>query len=470
MKILQGLTTFRLTILALLVHGIAAWFSVGWHHPDEHFQLIEFTYAITGEKNTATLPMEFAAEMRPSIQVWLTYTILKCAGVLHLNNPFFLAFMLRLFTAVLCVFSSLQLQRALAFTHTYLQRTHLILLLFGWCLVYMHVRFSSETWSAAFFVWGISLLLMKKHGFWAGVILGLSFAFRFQMGFALVGVSVYLLLQRTSAKYLLWLCAGGLLSIGFATWLDSIYYGNWAFAPYTYFYQNIVNKVAAGFGISPWYWYFTQTVEQLIPPFSLLVIAGCILLLYQRAYRLIGYALFFFVMGHSMVGHKELRFIFPMLFFAPLAAVLAWQWVYERLKQERNKRRWTALARMFIAVNAVALLIIMFKPAHELANVYKIMYQLPAGSTMYYEHRNPFMSGTNQATFYKKNDLILIPLSVYKPVTNAFVITEKSLVPRIPHATLSRVYTSIPDWLYVFNVNNWIGRSNQYTLYKITSD
>jgi phosphatidylinositol glycan class B len=470
MRTTQGIPTFHLTILALLVHSIAAWFSVGWHHPDEHYQLIEFTYAITGEKNAATLPMEFGEEMRPSIQVWLTYVLIKCAGSLQLTNPFLIAFLLRLLTAVLCIVASLQFHRALIFSQAPLQRTHLLLLFFGWCLVYVHVRYSSETWSAALFIWGVSLLLRSKYNLWTGVLLGLSFVFRFQMGFALFGVGAYLLVQRISLKHLLWLSTGGLLSIGFASFLDFLFYGNWVFTPYIYFYQNIVNKVAAGFGISPWYWYFTQTVEQLIPPFSLLVIAGCILLLYQRAYRLIGYALFFFVMGHSMVGHKELRFIFPMLFFAPLAAVLAWQWVYERLKQERNKRRWTALARMFIAVNAVALLIIMFKPAHELANVYKIMYQLPAGSTMYYEHRNPFMSGTNQATFYKNNDLLVIPLSVYKPVTNAFVITEKSVVPHIPHATLSRVYTSIPDWLYAFNVNNWIGRSNQYTLYKITSD
>lgn len=470
MKILQGLTTFRLTMLALLVHGVAAWFSVGWHHPDEHYQLIEFTYSITGEKNASTLPMEFAAEMRPSIQVWLTYTILKCAGFLQLTNPFMLAFLLRLFTAVLCIVSSLQLQRALSFTHAHLQRTHLILLLFGWCLVYMHVRFSSETWSAALFVLGISMLLMKKQGFWTGLILGLSFAFRFQMGFALVGVGVYLLLQRTSAKYLLWLCAGGLLSIGFATWLDSVFYGNLVFTPYTYFYQNIVNKVAAGFGVSPWYWYFSQSVEQLIPPFSLMVVAGFVLLLLQPAYRLIGFAALFFVLGHSAVGHKELRFIFPMLFFAPLAAIIVWQWVYERLNKATYKKLWNGMARLFVPVNAVALLIILFKPAHELAHVYKFTYQLPAGSTLYYTRHNPFMSGSNEATFYKKKDLTVLPFTEYKPAINSYVITEEPLVPSIPNAKPLLVYTSIPDWLYAFNFNNWIGRSNQYMIYEVLHD
>jgi phosphatidylinositol glycan class B len=454
--------------LSCIVHAIAAWFSTGWHHPDEHYQLIEFTYAISGEKNAANLPMEYAAAMRPSIQVWLTYVVIKNSEFFRLTNPFVISFVLRLLTAILCIFASLQLHRILSFKNTNQQRAHLLLLLFGWCMVYTHVRYSSETWSAALFALALPLLYQRKNWFIGGLLLGVSFAFRFQMGFAIAGVGIYLIWQRISFKNMLLLIAGGLLSVGFSTLLDVLYYDKWVFTPYQYFYENIVNKVAAGFGVSPWYWYVAQTFEQLIPPFSLLVIAGVALLVMKPEYRMIGMAVLFFIIGHSAVGHKELRFIFPMLFFAPLAAIQAWQWVFDLLNTTTSKKIWTWVARIFIPVNAVALLIVMFKPANELGNVYKFLYRLPAGSTLYYSKQNPYLSGANEATFYKMQDLNVTHLSAFSIGANTYVIKEDATPPEIPGASFTKVYTSIPEWMHVFNFNNWISRTNNYTVYQVT--
>jgi phosphatidylinositol glycan class B len=58
MKFVQ-LSTKKVFILAIVIHIVAAWFSSGWHHPDEHFQLIEFSQFIAGNTQAEVLPMEF---------------------------------------------------------------------------------------------------------------------------------------------------------------------------------------------------------------------------------------------------------------------------------------------------------------------------------------------------------------------------------------------------------------------------
>lgn len=465
---LQKKTTYQLLFFAVLVHTIAAWFSVGWHHPDEHYQIIEFTYAITQEKNAGNLPMEFGAGMRPSAQVWLTYGIIKLLKLLSVNNPFLIVFVLRLLTALLSIFTAVKLHRVLQFKTMQQENIHLLLMLFGWSLVYVHVRYSSETWSALFLVLALNYLLPLKNWLLAGVLLGLSFAFRFQIGFAIAGIGIYyLFVQRLPLKNWLLLIIGGLLSIGFASVLDMAFYKQILFTPYNYFYENIINKVAEGFGTEPWFWYLTQTIEQLIPPYSLLVIAGFILLLFEPNYKPIAFACIFFFLGHAVVGHKEMRFIFPLLFFAPLSAIIAWNKLNQLINDNTVKKIFIGLTKLFYPVNLIALLIVLFKPAHELANVYKFCYSLPKNSILYYTQNNPYLSGNNEASFYKPSQLLVQPVTQQINAENSYLFVEDNSISDISNVELIEVYNSIPNWLYHFNFNNWLERSNNYKIFKI---
>lgn len=458
-----------IVLFAVLVHTIAAWFSVGWHHPDEHYQLIEFTYAITQQKTAANLPMEFGTGMRPSIQVWLTYGIIKACELIAIKNPFFIAIVLRWLTALLSIFATVKLHKALQFKTNKQENIHLLLMLFGWSLVYVHVRYTSETWSAIFMVLALTYLLQLKNWLLAGLLLGLSFAFRFQMGFAIAGIGLYFLfVKRLPLKNWLLFIVGGLLSIGFASALDIVFYQQTLFAPYNYFYQNIINKVAEGFGTEPWYWYLTQTFEQLIPPYSLLILAGFILLLFEPTYKLIGMACIFFFLGHTAVGHKEVRFIFPLLFFAPLAAVTAWHKTHSLINNHAALNKiFVTLTKLFVPINVVALLVIMFKPSHELANVYRFCYGLPENSVLYYTNNNPYLSGNNEATFYKPSSLLVQSYTANEFAANSYLFVEGNNIPEATNVNFVEVYNSIPSWLYLFNFNNWIERSNNYRIFKI---
>src|SRR5512138_4827 len=100
---------YCISALALLV---TTWFAVGYSHPDEHFQILEFAGLKLGRNVPSNLPWEYHVQMRsafqPAIVVWV-HDFLKIFGS---DNPFTLAFILRVLSAGLAFLSMLLLYKA----------------------------------------------------------------------------------------------------------------------------------------------------------------------------------------------------------------------------------------------------------------------------------------------------------------------------------------------------------------------
>lgn len=469
----------KIIYLGLLVHLIAAWFSSGWHHPDEHYQIIEFTRAIFSQVEASSLPMEYGAQIRPSIQVWLAWLVLKGFGAIGLNQPFVIAFLLRFLMGSLSIVAAVKLHRSLEFKTDKLKQIHLFLSLLAWTSLYVHVRFSSETFSAFFFVMGILPFLKKQSGiavFGGGLLLGLSFVIRFQSGFFLAGLALQQLIfeKRKFSDYAL-ILLGFSLSIAVGILLDRLFYNNWVFTPWEYFNKNILQGLAASFGTEPFYWYFSQAFEKLIPPFSLILIGSFINLAYKKPKSVLSWTLWAFILGHCLVGHKEFRFLFPLAFFLPYLVLEFWD-VLWNLSQEVNHKRFMRLMDfLFMPINILALFVVMLKPAHELGNLYRFIYDgLPENSTIVYLKHDPYLSGPNEAKFYLKHGISRIPyvvqdssaaVSSYQP--NTFVLSEEWNAPQLDDLKLRMVYSSFPSWITYLNLNNWLERANCYKLYEV---
>ena len=67
---------------------ITAFFSIGHLQSDEHFQVLEFAQYKLGKISATDLPWEFREKMRPSIQPWIAYSLIKLFHGIGLNNPF----------------------------------------------------------------------------------------------------------------------------------------------------------------------------------------------------------------------------------------------------------------------------------------------------------------------------------------------------------------------------------------------
>lgn len=77
----------RIFILALITYSIIAFYTDGYFHPDEHYQLIEFAGSKTGHTNENDLAWEYQEQMRPTLQPWIAYTILSVLKIFT-TNPF----------------------------------------------------------------------------------------------------------------------------------------------------------------------------------------------------------------------------------------------------------------------------------------------------------------------------------------------------------------------------------------------
>ena len=184
---------------------VAAYFSQGFNQFDEHTQVMEFggyKLGMTGEKN---LSWEFASRMRPAIQPAMVYMAHKVMGVFGVDSPFTIAFLLRLFSAALSFLSIHLLIRAFYDTieSAKLKLAFVALSFLLWFSVFNSVRFSSENMAGRLFVIAFALFFIWKNPnpkqyLLMGVILGLSFLFRYQNAFLMVGWLAWLLFINKS--------------------------------------------------------------------------------------------------------------------------------------------------------------------------------------------------------------------------------------------------------------------------------
>ena len=110
-KRLLGNQNRQVFFLSFIILMILAWLSVGWYHPDEHFQILEFAAWKLHIARPDDLAWEFHCRMRPAIQPAIVVAIHKIFDLLGCRNPFTITFILRIFTAALSFFSMLMVYK-----------------------------------------------------------------------------------------------------------------------------------------------------------------------------------------------------------------------------------------------------------------------------------------------------------------------------------------------------------------------
>ncbi|KAL7823458.1 family 22 glycosyltransferase [Trichoderma gracile] len=117
----------------------------------------------------------------------------------------------------------------------------------------------------------------------------------------------------------------GSLVVGLSVLADRLYFGFWTFPPYNFLNFNISKSLAVFYGRNPWHYYILQgipllcttslpfVVPALFKPSSKTPTQANIL-------RTLSYTVFTTVVALSLISHKEVRFIYPLL---PALSVLA---------------------------------------------------------------------------------------------------------------------------------------------------
>jgi phosphatidylinositol glycan class B len=471
-------------IFGLLVNIIAAWFSVGYHHPDEHFQILEFCNYKLGNSAVTDLPWEFVAKIRPGLQPFITYCFITVFNAVGINSPFVITFLFRLLIGflgwlVVCKLAMLLLSD---FSTDKSKKIFLLLSLFLWFVPYLNVRFSSENTAAISFLLAVYLLLkpyvtnLKKISsfFIIGFLFAFSFFFRFQMAFAIIGLVAWLLfIKKISWQSWLFLFFSGLCGTLICMYLDKWLYGTWVFTPYNYYVANIVQHVAANFGTDPWWHYVVLFVITAIPPLSLVLLYFFGAGVYSKPKSVFVFALVAFLIGHSLIGHKEMRFLFPMWFaFVYLTAIGV---DFCILKYKSNKF-FTYSFKCLVVLNFGALLYRTIAPAQEAIPCFSFAQQEFKQSTTIICIEEPLFSLAGlKANFYKPKNIEEVvlknenELSTFLNTSNqdSVIIFKKtaSLNNVPPNYTCKRIYCMFPEWVLKFNINNWEDRANIWSIH-----
>ena len=309
---------------AVVVYLVTAYHSHGYYHADEHYQIIEFAGLKLGTHAPNELAWEYNAKIRPALQPTICFLLFEGFQVCGFTDPYTQAFLLRLISSLLAIVVITYFVRKTRHLLTEKKHWNIYYLLsyFLWFIPVISVRFSSETWGGLLFLSALAVFYSDINRrimpYWVGLLLGVSFLLRFQMAFAIAGFGLWLLwVNRSKVDFLLKMLAAFVLVIFMGSFLDYWFYGEWVFTPWNYFYKNIVDGVASSFGTSPWYFYLQKLFSYSSYPVGIAMAISVVLMLFFRPKNVFLWCLVSFVVAHSLISHKEERFLFPMVYLFP---------------------------------------------------------------------------------------------------------------------------------------------------------
>lgn len=474
----EAFSHLNLFVFGLTIIVCAAWFNVGYHHPDEHFQILEPAAFKLGKGSEVDLPWELHERIRPGLQPLMAYGMVRALDVTGLYDPFWQAFILRLISGVAAfsLYYQFSKRHIITFSRQESTRWLVIAICFLWFVPYVSSRFSSENWGAISFFLGVLILLRQNskafHLTIAGLLFGLSFWFRFQMGFALTGLAAWLLFVRKMPfSGLLWLALGGLTAMFIGIYADFWLYGEFVITPINYFIANITYNRAAEWGVAPWWYYFSEYLISAAPPLSVALALLAVPGFWALRKNVLAWVFVPFCLVHMAVGHKELRFLFPMV-LPYLVFVVNGAGIFV---DKFALKRWHRLVLgLCLVVNTGLLTFRIFAPAHDAVLYLRFLHKYARDNNkpvlLVSEKDDPFVQVGMCMNFYKPkniNTLILKDLEFTESeITGSspkefLVFHQKAgLDLQVRGYKKTRLYSLFPDWFSHINFNNWLERSN----------
>lgn len=460
---------------------VASIFSSGYHQTDEHFQIFEFAGLKLGLTEAQNLPWEYHSQMRPAIQpamVYITYNLFDLFGI---NNPFTIAAFLRMLAALLSFISIYLLYSAYKreFKNKIEHQWFLLLSFFTWFALYNNVRFSSENLSGTVFIIGFAYYLIKQnpqkfHFLLLGSLLGLSFLFRYQAGFLIAGMFFWMLIiKKEKLLNLLLLSSGIMILIGLGILIDRWFYDEWTFTIWNYLDQNIIIDQSSRFGTSPWWDYFKMAFIKAIPPFSLIFI-GCLLIVFLfKSTDILTWVVLPFILIHFIIGHKELRFLFPIIGLLPIFIIKGIHIIQEKWYPDiLHNKIIKVFIKIFWGVNIILLLFVTFHQVDQDVPLYEAVYDnYEHPITLHFKRDYPYH--LLDMNFYKRPSLEIRRIKSFDEITfndsgKCLLVTLKKEEIENSSFNAKLVYSTLPEWITYFNFNNWVERTRIWHVYELS--
>ena len=356
----------RVFLVAIIIHAVAAWFSSGYYAADEHYQVIEFAQARLGDLPTSALAWEYDAHIRSALLPSICFVVFKAAHAVGLHNPFHLTFLLRALTAIIALLVVRRfVKSASPLLHAGFQRAFILLSYFLWFLPYQHVRFSSESWAGLLFLLGLSTFISGTVRGRSWLVTGLAFGFcvllKPVMGLPCASAMAWWLVHSSTQRVqAVRAVAAGTVVLLIGVLVDSWFYGDFTLTTWNYVHRNtlsiaMIDRVPVVLEPYPWFYYIPWIIKYGIWPIGGAVLASLCWLTYRSPRSPLVWCIWPYLIMLSMVPHKEVRFLFPLVDLAPLLLILAWQEADAHTLTGFLKHR--AVMVPLVVINAIGLLV-----------------------------------------------------------------------------------------------------------------
>jgi GPI mannosyltransferase 3 len=446
---------YKYHLLSLLPFIITAIFSEGFLHPDEHYVTMEFLQTkISSFTRPDIYNWDFHERIRPWFQTFFYYCLYL---IIPFKSPFMVAMVYRLISGLLGWYSLFLLSKK--------NMKAMLWVSWTWFVPFLLVRTSSESLSTSLFFLGMYFYQgenIRKNSLISGFFWGISFLIRFQMGIAIAIANIWYLSQKKSLKNLGWHSLIVILLIGLSVFVDYWGYGEWTFAPYNYFYTNLIESRASAYGIEPIWYYITKPIIKggVFLPLILLISSVNYFKTNKRSIWLPVLLSFFII--HSIIPHKEVRFL--TLIYISLVFLTFSQALFPLLKRR-------AILIPVIIINFLMMSKASLTPAEGLLSLYKKIYM--SETTDFYTPANK--QGhifTFKMPFYEviKRNTIGFELSKIEDVPkNSVILTTSFKQYNYLKAKCQLDWISYPEWIFQFNYSNWLSRSAITALWRCDS-
>lgn len=206
------------------------------------------------------------------------------------------------------------------------------------------------------FLAAIAVLLRPTNVFIWGTVVMVAFTRLTLRGKSPITLRVALVLFREAV-----LCGSAGLALSAVS--DRLYFGEWTFPPYHWLHFNLTQDLAVFYGEMDWHYYLSQGITQLTMTFLPFALVG----LYTFAVsstpgatttqsntlRTLAYTVISTIVVLSMVSHKEVRFIYPLLPTLHILAAPSFASFFSAAPGQQPSQSRTALLAGLISVNLV---------------------------------------------------------------------------------------------------------------------
>lgn len=490
---------------AIVLYLLSSYLHVGYVHADEYYQIFQFAATKIGLHVLRT-PWEYTDAMRSALLPSVIVLIYRFYALFTVPDPFVMGFIMRLVASIISLTSIiLMLQVFLPTIRSDIGKKYLSLLgLFTLAGIYFNIHYCSENISGSLFLIAFSLTMRMLFRFGSqpsnptsfldktsfphsvpllcrvsflrrqesiqciliGLFLALAFTVRFQVGFLIIGLLAWLIfIQRINFKLLIILLVSLVIGVLiFNVVIDYWYYNHWTITAWNYFRQNIVLDKVNGYGTDPWYYYIYMGAS--IIPFGPLYVVGCIVLFVYKPKHPLTWTLIPFILIHSLIGHKEIRFMAPITNIMPLCLIYAVEILEDKFGI--NFLSWKKTIKILWWINCLSLIVMAIPPTTELP-VFRYIYKNYPQPTDYY-----FLTyGGSDVDFYKRQNLIShkidkledVKCDISRPCLLALTCGQAKHL-NFPLKE-KEVYTQCPSFIFKLNVGDWINRTAIYKVYRL---